>query len=292
MRKHNIPRRKGLSERGKSKRSEIAKKIWNDEERRNTLSNESKKRFKQKSFREKHRKSMEKVYNNSEYIKKRKKIMSVVNKQTEKIASQRSTMKEGFASGRLTPWAKGLSVDTDERVKSIQEKNLGKEPWNIGLTKETHPSIMRGSIAISGENNPWFGMPKTEEMKRNLREKSKLRWKDFEYVKRVIKSRNLKPNKAEQILDDILQKHFPNQWKYVGDFSFPVDGKYPDFIHINGKKLIIELFGDYFHKGDDGSEKINHYAFHGYRTLIIMASELRYSDKIVTKVNQFIENKK
>ena len=253
---------------------------------RNKMSESSKKKWNDKKFRLKHKKIMQKVYSNPKYIKKKKKIMSIVNRNPEKIEKQRVTILEGYKSGRIVPWITGLTADSDPRVASIREKQTGRTPWNKGLTKND-PRIAK--YIKYGKNHPMYGKKQTKKsnMKRSL--KSKMNWKDKNYVKRVIKTRSLKPNKAEQILYDILQKNFPNQWKYVGDFSFQVDGRYPDFIHNNGRKMIIELFGNYFHKGEDGSERVQHYANHGYKTLIIWASELRKSIKVVKKVRTFMK---
>lgn len=52
-----------------------------------------------------------------------------------------------------------------------------------------------------------------------------------------------KPNEYGKILDAILQEIFPNEWKYVGDGQLIINGKNPDWVNINGKKQLIELWG-------------------------------------------------
>lgn len=78
---------------------------------------------------------------------------------------------------------------------------------------------------------------------------SKKKWQDPDYVKKVMEGINAKPNKIEQLVDEILQKHFSNEWKYNGDFScgVTINGLIPDFINVNGKKAVIEVFGTVYH---------------------------------------------
>lgn len=93
-----------------------------------------------------------------------------------------------------------------------------------------------------------------------------------------------KPNKWERQLDTLLQDNFPGEWKFVGDGSLIIERKNPDFVNINGKKQIIELWGNYWHKGDDPQERIGFFKKYGYRTLILWGSELRKPQTIVDKV--------
>jgi len=80
--------------------------------------------------------------------------------------------------------------------------------------------------------------------------------------------------KPEMILDTILQKYFPNEWKYVGLGEIFIAGKVPDFININGQKKLIELYGDYWHTKEESQERIAFFKQYGFDTLIIWESEL------------------
>jgi len=57
-----------------------------------------------------------------------------------------------------------------------------------------------------------------------------------------------KPTKPEQTIIDMTNKYFP-QFKYNGGGNLGVTlaGMIPDFVNINGKKQVIEVFGDYYH---------------------------------------------
>lgn len=81
------------------------------------------------------------------------------------------------------------------------------------------------------------------------------------------------PNSEEQKLI-----RFFNKWnlsfKYVGDGSFKIDGKCPDFINEE-KKLIIEFFGELWHEETDEPERIKFFEQTGWKTLIIWGKEIR-----------------
>jgi len=80
------------------------------------------------------------------------------------------------------------------------------------------------------------------------------------------------PSKPEQNVTRILNKHFPKQWLYNGNGNAKtiIGGKIPDFININGRKAVIEVFGTYWHRGlFSEPEIINHYRQFGYDCLVI-----------------------
>lgn len=69
---------------------------------------------------------------------------------------------DGFVPGvhyRHEPWNKGLTAETDARVKDNADKahatrnSQYHEPWNKGLTKETDSRVK----GLSGEDNPMYG---------------------------------------------------------------------------------------------------------------------------------------
>ena len=115
--------------------------------------------------------------------------------------------------------------------------------------------------------------PSKELIERN-RERNKARWEDPKFVSRMRELRKVKPTKRELILQNILNKYFPNTYKYVGDFQVTIGGKCPDFINVNGKKKVIEMFGSFYHKIDEVEQIIKHYAKYGFSCLVIWEEEL------------------
>lgn len=189
----------------------------------------------------------------------------------------------------------------------VREKLRKAHKWNRGLTKETDPSVAMQAEKLRGrhntkEQNEKIGNARRGKKqsdttrKRNSETKKKL-WKDPNFVAKQIKARHTFPNKPEKFLDSLLQKLFPNQWKYVGSGDFFVEGtnKNPDFININGQKKIIEMYGGYWHgeertgrtKEEEEQQRIDLFAQHGYQTLVIWDYELEDIERMLEKLVLF-----
>ena len=130
------------------------------------------------------------------------------------------------------------------------------------------------------------------EMQRNL-------WADSAYkdkqAKAMREGAKARPTKPEASTIDILNSLYPNEWKYVGDGSIVIEGRNPDIINVNGRKAIIEVFGDYWHGLKNTKEcpllhemeRIDLYAKYGYKTLIIWEHELKDEGSAVKKIKEF-----
>lgn len=99
-----------------------------------------------------------------------------------------------------------------------------------------------------------------------------------------------RPNYRELQLLKILDNLYPNEWKYVGDGSFIINGKNPDFINCNGKKLIIELFGERWHDKSEEESRKEAFKPYGYNTLIIWVRELRDIITLKDKLSLFMKS--
>ena len=104
-----------------------------------------------------------------------------------------------------------------------------------------------------------------------------------------------------QFIELIQKSNLP--FIYVGDnkIQIPQNGqdhwKNPDFIHSNGTKLVIEIFGsDYYHnplkkqglpyhKTYQGT--IEHYKKHGYKCCILWRQDLKDEDHALKKLEKF-----
>jgi G:T-mismatch repair DNA endonuclease (very short patch repair protein) len=130
------------------------------------------------------------------------------------------------------------------------------------------------------------------EMQRNL-------WADPEYKDRQVKAMRegakARPTKPEVSAINILDGLYPNEWKYVGDGAIIIEGRNPDIININGKKAIVEVFGDYWHGFKHTREcpliheldRIDTYTKYGYKTLILWEHELKDEGSTVKKIKEF-----
>lgn len=120
--------------------------------------------------------------------------------------------------------------------------------------------------------------------RQHMVEVNKRNWQNPSWVKKMLIALNKKPTQPEKLLDALLEKHFP-QFRYNGDgkLGIVLGGYVPDFINVNGKKEVIEVFGNYYHSPKvlayrwQGSElgRIMIYNSLGYNCLIIWESELK-----------------
>ena len=108
------------------------------------------------------------------------------------------------------------------------------------------------------------------------------------WLESMQKALHITPNQKEIQLLQLLNNLHPNQWAFVGDWTLVIAGKNPDFVNVNGKKQIIELFGDYWHKGADPQERIDLFSQYGYKTLIIWERELEDFPRLTRRIREFV----
>lgn len=129
----------------------------------------------------------------------------------------------------------------------------------------------------------------TLQAKRNYSISSLRSWQNPIYIKKQMLARNVKQNKAEKRLESILNQLHPNEWKFVGDGQLIISGKCPDFVNVNGQKKIIELFGNYWHKGENSQDRIDVFTPFGYQTLVIWEHELKNITRVKFRIHKFYE---
>ena len=96
-----------------------------------------------------------------------------------------------------------------------------------------------------------------------------------------------KPNIAELKLLNLLEQHFPGQYAYTGDGKIVIDHLVPDFTNCNGRKEVIELYGDYWHRGEDEVKKVERYASFGFSCLVIWECEMKAQSELLDKIRAF-----
>jgi len=91
------------------------------------------------------------------------------------------------------------------------------------------------------------------------------------------------PNKAELRLFKIIENlGFP---RFTGSGTVRIGSKYPDFVH-SGLPVVVEMFGNWWHKGDDGRARRAYLARRGYRMVIVRERELSHPDVIRRRVER------
>lgn len=150
------------------------------------------------------------------------------------------------------------------------------------------PSQVKGShfCSIRCKNKSLIGKPSWNKGKHcsPKTEFKKGRVESQEQIKKRFKSFLKLPNKAERKLEYFLKTNFPHEWKFVGSGDFIIERKNPDFVNINGKKQIIELYGSYWHKESEIQPRIDLFAKYGYKTLILWDYELKNEDILMQKI--------
>jgi len=134
--------------------------------------------------------------------------------------------------------------------------NFKGDAWNRGLTKETDErvakyantqSVSRTGISDVVRYGEEKAKLKVERMSKTLSEHVK-GLSEEEFKKWIhLDKKKIKKNGKERIIEVILNRLFPNEYKFTGDFSFTIDHYSPDFTNVNGQKKLIEHFGKYWH---------------------------------------------
>ena len=127
----------------------------------------------------------------------------------------------------------------------------------------------------------------TPEYRQKASENYKKNWNNLEYRSKIM-SKSF-PNKPEKVLLSILDIEFPNEWIYVGNGTIIIGGKCPDFANVNGKKAVIELYGEHWHTTEDANIRIRHFEKFGYNCLIVWSEELKDIEKVKEKLSEFME---
>lgn len=96
------------------------------------------------------------------------------------------------------------------------------------------------------------------------------------------------PTSPEIQVMAILDTVCPNEFMYTGDETIRIGNRYPDFLNINSKKKIIEVFGDYWHRGENPQDIINEYKQFGFDCLVIWESELKAKELVKERIKEFV----
>jgi hypothetical protein len=125
----------------------------------------------------------------------------------------------------------------------------------------------------------------TIEFKQKKREIALKKFKDPEYLKKFQNGLHNKPTRPEKIILELLTE-IKTLFKFVGDYSFWIDGKNPYFIDRENNK-IIEVFSDYYHdisfrktignmdsNEDHIKKRIEHFEKHGYKCIVIWEKDI------------------
>ena len=194
--------------------------------------------------------------------------------------------------------SKGKTRSVEAREKQIATRKLNNKPSGFKEKKHTEKAKKKQSIAklgkkrsiesiekqvktregkFTGENAPFFGHRHTEEAKQIIREKTIFYRKNGLY--------NNRPTSPELKYKEFCEKdNLP--FRYTGDGKFWIGGKHrkvnPDFIESNGRRIAVEILGDYWHspllnkkvKDDDLKNREKHYRRYKWKVIYIWESDI------------------
>jgi len=204
------------------------------------------------------------------------------------------------------PWNKGKTGIYSNETKQI----MSKKRIEYFETHE-HPKGMLGKThteetcqQISGTLKTVWEDPELRSWRRNLslemwqdpefHEKMvdihQARWANPEWASQQIRKMNsaqhIRPTQPELELAQLLEDNGYSDYEYTGDRSLWIDRRNPDFTWSEENK-IIEMFGSYWHDESEIKPRTEHFAEHGYDTLIVWDYELDDTETLLTKLEKF-----
>ncbi len=140
----------------------------------------------------------------------------------------------------------------------------------------------------------------TAQQKRSseISQQFKALWNNPDYAKRIMKSWGKRPTNLEKVLSYMLRHVCPREFRYNGDgrLKLEFDGIYPDFVNVNGKKKVIEVFAPY-HKllkygtiAEYEKQRMERFKKIGYEVLFIEKDEFKHRIDLGNKILTFVHN--
>jgi len=196
---------------------------------------------------------------------------------------------------KISASVKGKHYLSEEGRRKLSAANVGEKNPMYGkhchFTKEQKAQISGSLIKyFKTHEHPLKGKSPSQKNRHVCSLRLKRLHGEPEFLGKILKGRMKRPTKPEQQLIDWIDK-YKLPYKYVGDGQFILGGKCPDFLNVDGKKQVIELFGTYWHPMFDVAERTEHFRQYGFSTLIIWEDELNNPGKLVKKVKAFARRK-
>lgn len=190
----------------------------------------------------------------------------------------------------INTWNKGLTKETNEELKKISKKLKGRIAWNRGIpnSEEKRMKISKANKGkkknlslerrkVLAERLKKIGLKRKGKPNPNHSKIMKELWQNKEYrertIKKMLKGLMKRPTSLEKQMISIIKKHnLP--YKYVGDGSFLIGYKNPDFINTNGEKILIEVANTFHHKQDYPKKRSEYFDKYGWKSIIFLTNDL------------------
>lgn len=194
---------------------------------------------------------------------------------TDVMRGRMSEARKGIIPKYKNPELRGLKIS-----KSLTGRKLSEE----------HKMNSKAGIKA------WWNVPENKARMCKIRQKT---WADEDFkvaqIEKMNSASRIGPTRPELLVKDIIDS-LGLYFKYVGDGSFWIRGKNPDFINVPDKK-IIEVFGCYYHGciscaipnslENDLAGRMEHYKKYGYKMLVLWEHEMPNVDLIIAKIIEY-----
>ncbi len=186
--------------------------------------------------------------------------------------------RQKMRAGRTVEVRKRVSQCLKGRRPSIETRErLSKAKKGRRLSVETRKRIGENNVGMRGQYHSF-------ETRQKMREAARALWQNPDWARKTSLARGCRPNRAELRLGAIIGSL---GFGYVGDGQLIIGGKCPDF--WNGYHKLVELYGDYWHRGDDPQERVTWLRRYGYDCVVVWEHELADPEEIKRRVQVFCE---
>ena len=186
--------------------------------------------------------------------------------------------------------------DQDDLEETLRELYIRKGLSLVEIAKRFscgHSTVCRWMDNLKIHRRRWIGSEENIEQARRLVHKIN---NDPKLTRKKLKNLLIKPTNPEKKVMKLIERYnFP--FRYVGNGSFMIDILNPDFIHNNGEKKVIEVFGRVFHDPEKSFfpvdwkrqyfGRISYFAQFGYDCLILWDDELKDEAEVVERIRDF-----
>jgi len=172
--------------------------------------------------------------------------------------------------------------NNEPRRKKSSGFQKGHTPWNKGLKGvQVHSLKTRDKMSKSK-----MGHEVSEETRAKISDKISKYWEDPLYASKILHRRS--PSYPEKVFIDLCYQ-YQLPLRYVGNGALIIGNKNPDFVCITNDHKLIEIWGDHWHKGQNPQDRIDFFKIRGYQCLVILVSEFKCVDNVISKVRDFCE---
>lgn len=133
---------------------------------------------------------------------------------------------------------------------------------------------------------------------KNMSHEDRMAWVENSCLSPEVIKRNTDKNYFEIRVQKYLDTGFPGEWGYNGKGEYfwylrelGYGGlKRPDFVNLQRNKVLIDVFGRYWHLDEEVVPRIAHFKKYGFDLMIIWGYEASYESQVVDRIKSWKQN--